>query len=158
MMKMKSFMTMMAVAAIMMGMSSCGSDDSTEAPVAVAAQVAGSYSGDEVVKVNNEDSSNETRTYVFTKATDNTIDMVVPEVGMGMMTIPSVTVKGINLSKDGNTIKGSLEKYEGTAGDKAYTISNVTVLFNDKIVVVTFTEKYGKMPFDLVTTFTGTKK
>jgi len=42
--------------------------------------------------------------------------------------------------------------------EKAYTISDVTVLFNDKTVVVTFTMKYGNMPFAFVGQFTGTKK
>ncbi len=160
-MKFKSIMTLASMAFVF-GMSSCGSDD--DAPAApLATQVAGTYNGNEVVIVDNEESSNETKTYEITKASDTSIDMVIPQIGMGMMTIPAVPVKGITLTKDGNTIKGSLAKYEGTlkaddGSEKAYTVSNLVILFSDKNVVVTFAEKYGRMPFSLNTTFTGTRK
>ena len=162
-MKFKSLMTMMVAAvAIVMGMSSCSSDDD-EPEVAVAEQVAGSYDGNEIFVVDNEESSNDTKTYQFVKATDVSIDMTIPEVGMGMMTIPSLSVKGITLSKDGNTIKGRLASYEGTlkgadGTDKAYTVSDLTALVSDKTIVVTFALKYGRMPFPFAGTFTGTKK
>ncbi len=162
---MKNLMTMtMAAMAFVLGMSSCSSSNDDAPEAAVASQVAGSYSGNEVVMVNNEESSNETKTYEITKATDTSIDMVIPQIGMGgMMTIPAVSVKGIALTKDGNTIKGTLAKYEGAiktadGSEKAYTISNLTILFSGKNVATTFSEKYGKMPFNLETTFTGTKK
>ncbi|MBQ2211058.1 MAG: hypothetical protein II404_14050 [Prevotella sp.] len=161
-MKKKSIMMMMAAMAFVFGMSSCGSDDDApEAPLAT--QVAGSYSGNEVVIVDNEESSNETKTYQINKASDTSIDIVIPSVGMGMMTIPAVTVKNIPLVKDGNTIKGALANYEGTltaddGTEKAYTVSNLVILFSDKTVVATFAEKYGRMPFSLYTTFTGTQK
>ncbi len=153
---------MVAAVAIVMGMSSCSSDDD-EPEVAVAEQVAGSYDGNEIFVVDNEESSNDTKTYQFVKATDVSIDMTIPEVGMGMMTIPSLSVKGITLSKDGNTIKGRLASYEGTlkgadGTDKAYTVSDLTALFSGKTVVVTFALKYGRMPFPFAGTFTGTKK
>ena len=162
-MKFKSLMTMMVAAvAIVMGMSSCSSDDD-EPEVAVAEQVAGSYDGNEIFVVDNEESSNDTKTYQFVKATDVSIDMTIPEVGMGMMTIPSLSVKGITLSKDGNTIKGRLASYDGTlkgadGTNKAYTVSDLTALFSDKTIVVTFALKYGRMPFPFAGTFTGTKK
>lgn len=162
-MKIKSFMMMaLAAMAFAVSMSSCSKDDDTP-EVAVAAQVAGSYTGNEIYVVDNEESSNETRTYEFVKASDVSVDLTFPEVGMGMMTIPSFPVKGITLSKDGNTIKGQLASYEGTVkgadgSDKAYTVTDVTVLFSDKTVVMTFTLKYGKMPFPFTGSFTGTKK
>ena len=161
-MKIKSFMTMtMAAMAFVVSMSSCSSDDDEKAEP-VATQVAGSYTGKEIFVVDNEESSNETKTYQFTKASDVTVDLVIPEVGMGMMAIPSITVKGIPLSKDGNTIMGKLASFEGTVkgadgSDKAYTVSDVTALFSDKTVVVTFTLKYGRMPYPFTATFTGNK-
>ena len=161
-MKMKKFMTMaLATVAFAFSMSSCGSDDEPE--VAVANQVAGSYSGNEVFVVDNEESSNETKSYLFKKVTDISVDLQIPEVGMGMMTIPSFSIKGISLSKDGNTIKGKLTKFEGSlkgadGSDKAYTVSDLTALFNDKTVVVTYSLKYGRMPFPFTCTFTGTRK
>ena len=154
---------MMAAMAFVFGMSSCGSDDNDAPEAPLATQVAGSYSGNEVVVVDGEESSNETKTYEITKATDGTVDRVIPQVGMGgMMTIPSVPVKGITLTKEGNRIKGTCAKYEGTlkaadGSEKAYTISNLTILFENKTVVVIFSEKYGRMPFILETTFTGVK-
>lgn len=163
-MKIKSFMTMMVVATtFVFGMSSCSSDDDkTESPL--AAQVVGSYNGNEVVIVDNEESSNETKTYELTKASDSSIDIAVPEIGMGgMMTIPAFPIKGIALSKSGNTITGKLASYSGTVknasgDDKAYAVSDVTVLCEGKVVVVAFSLKYGNMPFAMGTTFTGTKK
>ena len=155
-------MTMMVATTFMFGVCACGSDDD-EPEVAVAAQVVGSYTGNEIFVVDNEESSNETKTYDFTKATDVSIDMTVPEVGMGMMTIPSFSVKGISLSKDGNNVMGKLTSYAGTikgadGSEKAYTITNLTALFSGKTVVVTYTMNYGRMPYPFISTFTGTKK
>ena len=158
-------MTMaMAAMAIMFGVSSCSSSDDDDKKVeALAAQVAGSYTGNEIFVVDGEESSNETKTYEFAKASDVSVDMTIPEVGMGMMTIPSFQVKGVALSKDGNTIKGKLASFEGTVkgadgSDKAYAVTDVTVLFSDKTVVVTYSLKYGKMPFPFTGSFTGTRK
>lgn len=163
-MKIKSFMTMtLAAVAFVFSMGSCSSSDD-EPEVAVAAQVAGSYSGNEVVVVMGEESSNETKTYVLAKSSDASVDMTIPEMGMGgHMTIPALAVKNIPLTKSGNTITGKFDKYEGVvtnaAGDeKNYTISNLALVSSDKIVAVTFSLKYGNMPMSMETTFTGTKK
>jgi hypothetical protein len=163
MMKLKSFMTMtIAAMAFVMSMSSCSSsnDDAPEAPV--ANQVAGSYTGKEVMTVSGEADEN-TETFEFTKATDVSVDVTLPEYGEGMMTVPAMPVKGISLTKSGNTITGKLAKYEGTVknakGDeKSYTVTDFVVIFNDKTVVLTFKMKYGNMPFDFEGQFTGTKK
>ena len=162
-MKIKSFMTMMMAAmAFMFGMSSCSSsnDDAPEAPV--ANQVIGSYTGNEVLTVMGEDDES-TETFEFTKATDVSVDVTLPKYGEGMMTVPALPVKGIMLTKSGNTITGKLAQYEGTVkgadgSEKAYTVSDVTVIFNDKTVVMTFTQKYGNMPFAFEGVFTGTRK
>lgn len=147
--------------ATVLGTSSCSSDDEPEAPV--AAQVAGSYTGNEVIMVDNEESSNETKTYEITKVSDTSVDMTVPEWGMGMMTIPSFVVKNIPLAKSGNTITGKLASYSGTVKnakgeEKAYVVSNVALIFGDKTVVATYSLKYGNMPFIMTTSFTGTLK
>ena len=163
MMKFKSFMTMtIAAMAFVMSMSSCSSsnDDAPETPV--ANQVAGSYTGTEVMTVSGEADEN-TETFEFTKATDVSVDVTLPEYGEGMMTVPAMPVKGISLTKSGNTITGKLAKYEGTVknakGDeKSYTVTDFVVIFNDKTVVLTFKMKYGNMPFDFEGQFTGTKK
>jgi len=152
---------LIASLATVLGTSSCSSDDEPEAPV--AAQVAGSYTGNEVIMVDNEESSNETKTYEITKVSDTSVDMTVPEWGMGMMTIPSFVVKNIPLAKSGNTITGKLASYSGTVKnakgeEKAYVVSNVALIFNDKTVVATYSLKYGNMPFLMTTTFTGTLK
>ena len=161
-MKIKSLtIALIASLATVLGTSSCSSDDEPEAPV--AAQVAGSYTGNEVIMVDNEESSNETKTYEITKVSDTSVDMTVPEWGMGMMTIPSFVVKNIPLAKSGNTITGKLASYSGTVKnakgeEKAYVVSNVALIFNDKTVVATYSLKYGNMPFLMTTTFTGTRK
>ena len=156
-MKIKRFiLTTMAAVALVFGVSSCGGDDDVpEAPV--AAQVAGSYTGTEVLTVSGE-ADESTETFVFTKATDVSVDVTLPEYGEGMMTIPALPVKGIMLTKSGNTISGKLDKYEGTTeAGKAYTISDIVVLFSDKTVVMTFKMKYGNMPFDFDGQFTGNR-
>ena len=161
-MKIKSLtIALIASLATVLGTSSCSSDDEPEAPV--AAQVAGSYSGNEVIMVDNEESSNETKTYEITKASDTSVDMTVPEWGMGMMTIPSFVVKNIPLAKSGNTITGKLASYSGTVKnakgeEKAYVVSNVALIFGDKTVAGTYSLKYGNMPFIMTTSFTGTLK
>ncbi len=163
-MKFKRFMTMMVAAvAIVVGFSSCSSDDD-EDEMAVAEQVAGSYTGQEIISVMGEVSSDVVTNYEFTKATDTTIDMLIPASGeSGMMMIPALPVKGLTLTKDGNTITGRAASYAGTVtnasgAEKAYTITNVAVVFHDKNVAVTFSLKYGSMPMLMETTFTGIKK
>ena len=161
-MRIKSLtIALIASLATVLGTSSCSSDDEPEAPV--AAQVAGSYTGNEVIMVDNEESSNETKTYEITKVSDTSVDMTVPEWGMGMMTIPSFVVKNIPLAKSGNTITGKLASYSGTVKnakgeEKAYVVSNVALIFNDKTVAGTYSLKYGNMPFIMTTSFTGTLK
>lgn len=164
-MKIKCFMTMMAAVAVVLGMSSCGSDDDNgaEVPVAVATQVEGSYSGNEVIKVMGDESSNETKTYEFVKASDTALDLTVPASGEGMMMIPALPVKNIPLTKSGDIITGKLETYESKVttaqgAEKNYTISNLVAIFNDKTVAVTFSLKYGNMPMSMETTFAGEKK
>lgn len=163
-MKIKSFMMMLVAAAtVVMGFTSCGSDDD-EPQVPVATQVAGSYTGNEIVIVMGDESSNDTKTYQFTKVSDTSIDMTVPEMGMGgMMTIPAFPVKNISLTQNGNTITGKVASYSGTVKnakgeDKAYTVSNVALMFSDKNVVVTYSLKYGNMPMAMETRFTGIRK
>lgn len=161
-MKFKSLMTMaLAMAAFAVSMSSCGSDDD-EPEVAVADQVVGSYTGTEVLTVMGE-ADESTETFEFTKASDVSVDVTLPKYGEGMMTVPALPVRGILLTQSGNTITGKLAKYEGTVksadgSDKAYTVSDLTVIFSDKTVVVTFTQKYGNMPFAFEGQFTGVRK
>lgn len=166
-MKIRNFMTMMvAAAALVIGVSSCG-DDNDEPEVAVAAQVAGSYTGNEVMTVMG-DPDESVKTFEFTKATDISVDMTIPEYGEGMMSLPALPVKGIMLTKSPttvseNSISGQLSSYTGTVknadgSEKAYTVSDLTLFFDANKVVVTFKLKYGNMPFDFVGQFTGTKK
>ena len=161
---MKKFVMMtMAAMAFVMSLSSCSKDDDDNKVEAVATQVAGSYSGNEVVMVMGEESSNDTKTYVFAKASDTSVDLTIPEMGMGgHMSIPALPVKNIALTKSGNTITGKLDSYEGVvtnaSGDeKNYTISNLALVFSDKTIAVTFSLKYGNMPMTMDTTFSGTK-
>jgi len=142
-------------------MCSCSSDDD-DPEVPAATQVAGSYEGDESVLVMGEETK-ESEIYVFTKATDTSVDLTVPQTGEGgMMVIPAFAVKSIPLTKSDNTITGNLASYSGKVTDakgaeKEYTISDLTVIFSGKTVVTTFSLKYGAMPFAMTTTFTGTK-
>lgn len=165
-MKIKIFMNMMVAAvAIVLGTSSCSSDDD-EPAVAVASQVAGSYTGDESITIMGEP-EDDTATFVFAKASDNSIDMTIPQSGSeGPMVIPPLTVKNIPLTKVNESIVGKLSSFTGTVtnasgAEKAFTVSNLTVIFEDvpkgKAVVVSYTLKYGSMPFDMVTVFNGNR-
>lgn len=163
-MKFKSFMTMTMVAmAFVLSVCSCSSDDD-DPVVALADQVAKEYSGKEVVMVMGEESSNDTKTYSFAKASESSINMTIPEMGMGgHMTIPALQVKNIPLTKKDNTIGGALSSYTGSVtnadgAEKAFTITGLAVLVNGKNIVVTYSLKYGNMPMLMVTTFTGTEK
>ena len=163
-MEIKKFMTVaMAAVAIVMGVSSCSSDDDDDKGAAVAAEVAGRYTGQEVISVMGEESSDDTKTYQIVKATDNTIDLTIPESGEGMMAIPSYTIKAIPLTKNGKTISGGLPTYAGTVtnaqrAEKTFTINGLTILVNEKTAVVAFSLKYGNMPMTMETAFTGTKQ
>lgn len=146
---------------IVFGMCSCGSDDD-EPEVAVASQVAGSYTGEEIMTVMG-DAFNSNPTYVFVKSSDISVDMTIPASEGGSMVLPSLPVKNITLAKTGNTITGKLASYTGTVvnsdgAEKAYTVSDVTVIFSGNAVVATYTLKYGNMPFAFAGQFTGTKK
>ena len=75
-MKMKSFMAMMVAAvALVACVCACGSDDDEpEAPL--AQQVAGLYTGEEVMTVMGEDTPS-TKTYAIAKSSDTSIDMTM---------------------------------------------------------------------------------
>ena len=162
-MKIKSFMlTTMAAVALVFGVSSCGGDDDVppapETPL--AKQVAGSYTGNEVVVVDGDESSNETKTYVFTESTsgDWWLNMTIPSVGMGKMTIPDLPVKDIPLIKDGSIITGRIDEFGSAISDgqghiTEYVVKNLNFRFQDNKIYMTFDLKYGKMPFLMSFTF-----
>lgn len=163
-MKIKSFMMMLVAAAtVVLSVSSCGSDDD-EPEVAAAAQVAGTYTGTEVVMVMGEESSNETKDYVISKASDTSVDITIPEMGMGgMMTIPALSVKNVPLKSGDGAIAGAVTSYTGSVtnasgAEKAFTITNLLAIVSGKEIVVTFSLKYGNMPMSMEGVFAGTKK
>ena len=161
---MKRFMTMtLAALAFVVSMSSCSKDD--DAPeVAVAEQVVGTYSGNDIVMVMGEESSNENKIYSFEKVTDTSVDMLIPEMGMGgHMSIPALLVKNIPLKKNGNAIGGELASYAGTVtnadgAEKAFSITGLVILIDGNNIAVNYSLKYGNMPMLMETTFVGTKK
>jgi len=153
-------MMMAAAIAIVLGMSACSSDDDKE--TALASQVVGSYTGNEIIVVMGEESSNVKMTYEFVKASDIYVDLTIPQSGEMGMVIPPLPVKNITLTKENNMITGKLASYSGTVkdakgADKAYTVSDVVAFFKDDTIVLTFAVKYGNMPFAMLTTFTGKK-
>ena len=169
-MRNKSFMTMsLMAAAFVLGMSSCSKDDDDEKEVDIATQVVGAYAGNEVMTVMGED-FDRTTTYTFTKTSDMTVDMTIPATDDGGMALPTLMAKNIVLKKSdvyvsalGADVSGSLESYTGTVtndegAEKSYTFSNVHVIFNNNYVVVSYTLKYGNMPFAFSGEFTGDKK
>ena len=163
-MKIKSIMAMIIMATtVMFGVCACGSDDDDEPEVALASQVAGSYSGEEIMTVMGE-ATPSTTIYEFAKSSDIAVDMTIPAMGdEGGMSLPALKVKNIMLAKNDNSVVGKLASYSGTVineqgAEKAYTVSDLIVIFNGKAVVVTYSLKYGNMPFAFIGKFTGTKK
>ena len=166
-MKIKDLMMMMVAAVTLtFGVCACSSDDDDDtkpAAVAVADQVAGTYTGKQVLTVMGEPDEG-TVTFVFTKSSDNAVDMTIPAYGEGMMTIPEMLVKGIALTKSESQIyTGSLASYAGVVKnndgtEKAYTVSDVSVIFTDNDAVVAYSLQYGNMPFKFVGQFTGKKQ
>ena len=159
-------MTMAAVA-LVFGVSSCGGDDDVppvpESPTANL--VAGNYSGTETMTVSGDEDKNDV-IFQFTRATDSTVDMVIPAYGEGMMTLPELPVKGIILVKEDTNIAGALPlgSYTGTVKnakgeEKTYVVSDFMVLYDSKKndIMVTFKLKYGNMPFDFDGVFIGKK-
>ena len=61
------------------------------------------------------------------------------------------------------TISGLLTSYAGTVtnaagAEKAFTITNLAIVVDDKNIAVTYSLKYGNMPMSMETTLIGTKK
>lgn len=162
-MKMKSLMAMAAMAFVF-GLSSCGSNDEPPLPeTPVANQVAGLYSGTETMTVDGDADESE-EIFEITKVTDSTVELLLPEYGEGMMTIPEIPVKDIVLAEDGDIIAGSLKNgsYTGTVKnskgeEKSFTVNEFILLYNttNKAIIVTFTLKYGNMPFGFDVVFEG---
>lgn len=153
----------MGAVALVLGVCSCSSNDDDEPEVAVVTQVVGTYTGDEVITIMGEPEDGKA-TFQFTKASDTSIDMVIPQSGDGGMVIPPLTVKNIPIAKADKSIVGRLTSFAGTVinsagAEKAFTVSDLMVVFEDvpqgKAVVVTYVLKYGSMPFDMVTAFNG---
>lgn len=163
-MKINNFLkVMMAAVAIVIGVSSCDSDD--DSAVAVADEVVGSYTGEQVITIMG-DPEDDTATFKFVKSSDSSIDMIIPQSGEGMMVIPALTVKNIPLTKYNNGASGTLDSFTGTVTnakgeEKPFTVSKLMVVFDTnskgKAVVATYVLKYGSMPFEMVTTFNGSK-
>lgn len=164
-MKMKSLMAMAAMAFVF-GLSSCGSNDEPPLPeTPVANQVAGLYSGTETMTVDGDADESE-EIFEITKVTDSTVELLLPEYGEGMMTIPELPVKDIVLAEDGDIIAGSLKNgsYTGTVKnskgeEKTYTVNDFVLLYNEtnKTLILTFKMKYGNMPFVFEGLFVGQK-
>lgn len=163
-MKINNFLkVMMAAVAIVIGVSSCDSDD--DSAVAVADEVVGSYTGEETIVIMGEP-EDDTATFKFVKSSDSSIDMIIPQSGEGMMVIPALTVKNIPLTKYNNGASGTLDSFTGTVTnakgeEKTFTVTKLMVVFDTnpkgKAVAVTYVLKYGSMPFEMVTTFNGSK-
>lgn len=163
-MKINNFLkVMMAAVAIVIGVSSCDSDD--DSAVAVADEVVGSYTGEETIVIMG-DPEDDTATFKFVKSSDSSIDMIIPQSGEGMMVIPALTVKNIPLTKYNNGASGTLDSFTGTVTnakgeEKTFTVTKLMVVFDTsskgKAVVATYVLKYGSMPFEMVTTFNGSK-
>lgn len=161
-MKIKSFLAMMAVAAIAFGVSSCSKDDDEEVETDLATQVIGTYTGDEIMVVMGIGDTTQV-SYEFAKNAASAIDITIPASGEGTMSFPALPVKGIQLTKSGSDINGSIDSYAGTVlnasgVEKSYTVSKLSVGFSGKTVALAYTLQYGTMPMAMTTTFSGTKK
>lgn len=160
-MKVMKFMAMIIAAATMtIGFTSCDDDDEPEVPA--ADQLAGSYTGNLSISVMGSESSDEA-TMVITKITDTTVSLTIPAAGSGMMSLPSLTVSDIPVTKSTvnkiDVLTATLELASGTITvsdkQKSYNFTDIAIAKSGTDVVITYTLQYGTMPMAMTCSFSG---
>lgn len=155
----KMMAMMMAVMCLSLVMTSCDDDDPEPEPAA-AEEIAGSYTNDMTCSVMGQESIFENVTYVVTKKTDTTVDIVLPAFGEAPMALPSITVTGLTVTGADGTYAIADTEFSGTVGtgDSARNYSGtISATFINNTLTVNFSLQYGAMPMAMICSFTCAK-
>lgn len=162
---MKKFKTMMAMMLALVSMcvafSSCSSDDDGDGDTTAAADyVVGSYVSNLDMTVMGETSTYENATIKLDKVDDNTINVVLPAAGEGMMALPSITVPSLKVTGANGAYAFNVENYKGSlevnGATKEYTITLSGAFVNGKLTL-TYRLQYGTMPMPMIGSFVANK-
>lgn len=163
-MKIKTFMAIaIALTSFTMLSTSCEKEEK-ETPA--AEQLAGSYTGNLTLAITSMGyESTDVATMQITEVDESTVSLTIPAMGSGSMSLPSITVSSIPAVKTTvngvEVVKASLDSYSGTitvsGAEKSYNFTDLVILGSDNTVSITTSLQYGKMPFAMTCTFSGTK-
>ena len=162
---MKKFKTMMAMMLALVGMCvtfcSCSDDDNDgDKETAAAEYVAGSYVSNLDMTVMGQTETYENATIKLEKVDDNTINVVLPAAGEGMMALPSITVPNLKVTGSNGAYAFNVEGYKGSlevnGATKEFTITLSGAFVNGKLTL-TYSLQYGKMPMPMIGSFVANK-
>lgn len=156
------FATMMAVVAVCMTFTACGSDDDGAKETPAAKEIAGTYTDDMTLSVMGQASTYEDVTFTVAAASENTVNITLPAVGSGAMALPSITLEGVKVSGSGTNVAISQQSLSGTiinasGAEKAYTC-DIAGSYTGGKLTLNYSLQYGNMPMAMVCSFTGDKK
>ena len=162
---MKKFKTMMAMMLALVGMcvafSSCSSDDDDNKVTPAAEYVAGSYVSNLDMTVMGETSTYENAEIKLEKVDDNTINVVLPAAGEGMMALPSLTIPALKVSGANGSYSFAVESYKGSVevngATKEFTVTMQGAFANNQLTL-NYQLQYGKMPMPMIGKFVASKK
>ena len=155
---MKKFKTMMAMMLALVSMcvafSSCSSEE--DDTVAVAKEIAGSYTSSLDMTVMGEASTYDNLTMKIEAVDDATVKVTLPACGEGMMALPALEVPAVKVSGSNGAYAFSQESYAGTitvnGAEKKYTVT-LQGTFKDNTLTVNYSVQYGKMPAAMIGKF-----
>ena len=162
---MKKFKTMMAMMLALVAMcvtfSSCGGDDDDDQVTPAAEYVAGTYVSNLSMTVMGEESTYENAEVKLEKVDDQTINVVLPAAGEGMMALPSLTIPALKVTGSNGTYAFSVQGYKGSidvnGATKEYTVTLTGAFANGKLTL-NYQLQYGKMPMPMIGKFEASKK
>lgn len=154
-----SFATMMvAMLTLCVVFTSCSSEE--DDTVAVAKEIAGSYTSSLDMTVMGEASTYDNVTMKIEAVDDATVKVTLPACGEGMMALPALEVPAVKVSGSNGAYAFSQENYAGTVtvngAEKKYTVTLQGTL-KDKTLTVNYSVQYGKMPMPMIAKFVCTK-
>lgn len=162
---MKKFKTMLVMMMALVGMcvafSSCSSDDDDDKVTPAAEYVAGSYVNTLEMTVMGETSTYENAEIKVEKVDDNTVNVVLPKAGEGMMALPSLTIPALKVTGSNGSYAFAVESYKGSievnGATKEYTVTLSGAFANGQLTL-NYQLQYGKMPMPMIGKFVSTKK
>lgn len=160
--KLKTMMAMMlALVSMCVAFSSCSSDDDDEKVTPAAEYVAGSYVSNLEMTVMGETSTYENAEIKLEKLDDNTINVVLPAAGEGMMALPSLTIPALKVTGSNGSYAFAADAYKGSVevngATKEFTITLAGTFTNNQLSL-NYSLQYGKMPMPMIGKFVASKK